>query len=62
MSAHPITERYCDCKAGARVFGMCAHITSIIWYLGIGRHNNKLTKLRKSDFFLKLCLDSKDLS
>ena len=35
----PIQSWYCDCKAGARVFGMCAHITSLLWYLGIGRHN-----------------------
>jgi len=24
---NPITDWYCDCKAGARIFGMCAHIT-----------------------------------
>lgn len=27
---NPISDWYCDCKAGARFFGMCAHITSIM--------------------------------
>ena len=58
---NPISDWYCDCKAGARVFGMCAHITSIIWFLGIGRHQKTLLDMRKSEFFLKLCLDSRNL-
>ena len=29
-----ITAWYCTCKAGARVVGSCAHVTSVIWYLG----------------------------
>ena len=57
---NPITEWYCDCKAGARIFGMCAHVTSIKWYFGIGRQSKDLTKPRKSEFFLNLCLDSKN--
>jgi len=29
---------YCKCKVGARVVGCCAHVCSILWYLGYGRH------------------------
>lgn len=29
---------YCTCKTGARTLGCCAHVTSIIWYLGYARH------------------------
>ena len=28
----------CDCKAGARTVGCCAHVASVIWYLGYARH------------------------
>ena len=31
---------YCQCRAGARVVGTCAHISSVIWYLGFARHKN----------------------
>ena len=41
---NPIMNWYCSCKAGARILGMCAHITSVIWYLGVARNNKKLTK------------------
>lgn len=29
---------YCKCKAGSRVVGCCAHITSVVWYLAYARH------------------------
>ncbi|CAL8071538.1 unnamed protein product [Orchesella dallaii] len=29
---------YCNCKAGARVLGCCAHVTSVLWYLGFARY------------------------
>ncbi|CAC5420537.1 unnamed protein product [Mytilus coruscus] len=28
---------YCTCKAGARVVGCCAHVASVLWYLGYQR-------------------------
>lgn len=31
---------YCQCRTGARVVGTCAHISSVIWYLGFARHQN----------------------
>ncbi|XP_060555609.1 uncharacterized protein LOC132716364, partial [Ruditapes philippinarum] len=29
---------YCQCRAGARVVGMCAHVSAIVWYLAFARH------------------------
>jgi len=34
-----IIEHYCQCKNGSRTVGCCAHIMSVIWYLGYGRHH-----------------------
>lgn len=33
-----IVQYYCTCLTGRRTVGTCAHITSIVWYLGFGRH------------------------
>jgi len=33
----PITGWYCTCSAGARVIGCCAHITALLWHLGVSR-------------------------
>ena len=32
-----ITGWYCTCKVGARVVGCCAHVSSVLWYLGYQR-------------------------
>ena len=37
-SLNPITGWFCTCKSGARVVGCCAHITSVLWYLGFEQH------------------------
>lgn len=29
---------YCTCQSGARTLGACAHVASILWYLGYARH------------------------
>lgn len=34
-----ITQYYCTCLSGRRTIGSCAHVTSIIWFLGQGRLN-----------------------
>lgn len=34
----PIMGYYCTCKAGARTLGTCAHVASILWFLGYARH------------------------
>ena len=56
---NPILNWYCTCKAGARIFGMCAHLCSILWYLGIARNEPKLVEKRRSDFFIELCRDTR---
>ena len=38
--SNQIVAWYCKCKAGARVVGVCAHIASVVWYLGYARHNS----------------------
>lgn len=32
---------YCLCKSGARTVGCCAHVASVLWYLGFYRHGEK---------------------
>lgn len=35
-----ITGWYCQCRSGARTVGCCAHIASVVWYLGYRRHQD----------------------
>ena len=42
-----IQEWYCECKVGARTVGCCAHIATVLWYLGYARHNNYSVSSRK---------------
>ncbi|XP_062587204.1 uncharacterized protein LOC134248846 [Saccostrea cucullata] len=37
-NAAEVTAWYCLCKTGARVVGVCAHVASILWYLGYARY------------------------
>ena len=37
-SEEPILGWYCKCKTGARTLGCCAHIASVLWYMGFARH------------------------
>lgn len=43
---------YCTCKVGARTIGTCAHIASVLWFLGYARHQANIrypsTKLLES--------------
>lgn len=34
----PIMGYYCTCKTGSRTVGCCAHISSVLWFLGFARH------------------------
>lgn len=34
----PLLGHYCTCKSGAKTLGCCAHIASVLWYLGYARH------------------------
>ena len=33
-----VISRYCKCRIGSRVVGMCAHVASVIWYLAYARN------------------------
>lgn len=38
----PVLGYYCTCPSGARTLGTCAHIASVIWFLGFARHNGRV--------------------
>lgn len=38
----PILAYYCTCKSGARILGCCAHVSSILWFLGYARHQQRI--------------------
>ncbi|XP_063373452.1 uncharacterized protein LOC134661345 [Cydia amplana] len=38
----PILAYYCKCKTGARTIGCCAHVASVVWYLGYARHQENV--------------------
>jgi len=43
--ANGIVQRYCNCKPGARTFGVCSHIASVVWFIGnisrVGKASNR---------------------
>ena len=41
-----IVAWFCQCLAGQRTVGCCAHVASILWYLGNERHNNNRRPLQ----------------
>ena len=51
-----ISGWYCTCKSGARVVGTCAHIASVLWYLGYQRHLD--TCVPRCDKMLDSVLDA----
>ncbi|XP_045510487.1 uncharacterized protein LOC123705641 [Colias croceus] len=38
IGRNAIVEHYCTCLTGRRTVGSCAHIVSVLWFLGLGRH------------------------
>ena len=39
----PIKYWYCQCKSGARMVGSCAHVASLLWFIGVQRHENDVS-------------------
>ena len=39
VGPNPISGWYCQCKSGARVVDCCAHIASVLWYLGCSKYH-----------------------
>lgn len=48
VGINPVDGWYCQCKA--RVVGCCAHVASVLWYLGYARHNPISTHKPSQDF------------
>lgn len=38
-----ISDYYCSCIIGKRTVGSCAHVMTIVWYLGWARHQNNIS-------------------
>lgn len=55
---NPINGWYCTCKSGARVVGCCAHIASVIWYLGFERYQQKSKHPKTQDKFMETLADA----
>lgn len=36
----PIQSYYCTCKSDARTLGSCAHVASVLSFLGFARHQD----------------------
>ena len=60
----PIKGWFCTCAAGARIIGCCAHITALIWHLGVcrGRNNYSDHQLSANNFLPNLedCIQYSD--
>lgn len=41
-SCNAIEAYYCNCLVGMRTVGCCAHVMSILWYLGFARHQQNM--------------------
>ncbi|XP_065923262.1 uncharacterized protein [Magallana gigas] len=41
-----ITGWYCQCKAGARVVGVCAHVAAVIWYIGLRNYKGSFKSVQ----------------
>lgn len=54
----PIKGWYCNCKNGARVVGTCAHVASVLWFIGFARNNPECLKPKESDMFFQYCFDA----
>lgn len=51
-SDKPIAGWYCTCKVGSRVVGCCAHIASVLWFLGFERYQGNRLSKDTNDTFL----------
>ncbi|XP_015790323.1 uncharacterized protein LOC107367154 [Tetranychus urticae] len=59
----PLNIHYiCTCKNGMRTIGCCAHIATVIWYLGYARHQEsiKITRAPMSTLTVRYESDDED--
>ncbi|CAG2251516.1 unnamed protein product [Mytilus edulis] len=53
---------YCTCKVGSRMVGCCAHIASVVWYLGYQKWNIEAAQsVNASGKFSSSILNAKDV-
>ena len=45
---NPITGWYCGRRSGACTLGCCAHVASVLWYLGYYRNETENSKTKPS--------------
>lgn len=50
IGINPITGWYCQCKTGVRTVGCCAHIASVLWYLGYFRNSGEVISRLSSQY------------
>ena len=50
--ADSIVAWFCQCKTGLRMVGCCAHVTSILWFLGYARHQEGLALRTKTPYIM----------
>ncbi|CAF1618999.1 unnamed protein product [Didymodactylos carnosus] len=56
------TGACCQCSVGSRTVGTCSHATSVIWYLGIARHEPDKYLTTRSSKYLELFEDANHYS
>lgn len=49
-----LTGWFCQCRAGSRVVGTCAHIAAVVWFLGFARYQGVSFCSCQSDWTLYL--------
>ena len=52
----PINSWFCTCISGSRDVGCCAHVTALLWHLGVSQaeHDNKLHPLSAGHLLLSI--------
>ena len=49
---NPITGWYRGCRSGARIVGCCAHVASVLWYLGFYRNETEINETKQNDTWI----------
>ena len=55
---NPITWWYCGCRSGARTLGCCAHVASVLWYLGYYRNETENSETKPSNVHIDYVKDA----
>ena len=58
-SKEPIKSWCCDCKSGLRTVGCCAHVASVMWYLGVVKNKTNLIKPIFSTYLPTFCKNAR---